>query len=122
MSAADFIQCKLQIPQSFGERLRYLKTEHKMRGLDTVVSAMIRKAIASFSPDELSVPAPPPDHDKLRQIALHIPREHYEFLRAVAHRNRGINLGVALETVAFYVRDLSPTPWQLAMNDQISSS
>lgn len=113
--AADFVQCKLQVPASFNERLKHLKRIHKMRGLDSVVSALIRKAMASYSLDELIVPPPPPDYDKLRKIALHIPREHYDFLRAVAHRNRGINLGVALETMGSYVEDLSPSPVQLSL-------
>lgn len=112
--AADFVQCKLQVPVSFGQRLKYLKLLHNMRGLDSVVSAMIRKAMANYSPSELVAPPPPRDHDLLKQIALHIPREHYAFLEAVAHRNRGINLGIALETVGSHVSDLNPSPLQLS--------
>jgi hypothetical protein len=112
---ADFVQCKVQIPFSFGERLKELKAAHKMRGLDNVVSAMIRKAEANFSPDDLVAPPPPEDHMNLKQIAIHIPREHHAFLEAVAHRNRGITLGTALETVGAYVKDLIPAPVQLAL-------
>ena len=114
LQAADFVQCKLQVPVSFGERLKCLKSIYNMRGLDSVVSAMIRKAIANYSPSELLAPPPPPDHDNLKQIALHIPREHYIFLEAVSHRNRGVNLGVALETVGSYIGDLTPSPAQLS--------
>ncbi|WP_082384359.1 hypothetical protein [Erythrobacter sp. SG61-1L] len=115
LSAAGFVQCKLQIPESFGQRLKYLKLLYKMRGLDSVASAMIRKAMANCSIDELIAPPPPRDYDRLRQIALHIPNEHYAFLKAVAHRNRGINLGIALETIGSYVTDLNPAPLQLSL-------
>lgn len=113
--SAGYVQCKLQIPVSFGERLKYLKLTYDMRGLDTVASAMIRKAMANYSPDEMVAPPPPPDHNNLKQIALHIPCEHYAFLKAVAHRNRGINLGIAFETVGSYVKDLTPSPFQLSL-------
>lgn len=112
---ADFVQSKLQIPASFGARLKDLKAAHKMRGLDNVVSAMIRKVMANYSPDDLVAPPPPEDHMNLKQIAIHIPREHHAFLEAVAHRNRGITLGTALETVGSYVKDLTPAPVQLAL-------
>ncbi len=115
MAAAGFVQCKLQIPISFGQRLNHLKFLHNMRGLDSVVSAMIRKAMANYSADELVAPPPPCDHDRLKQVALHIPREHYAFLVAVAERNRGINLGIALETVGSYVTNLTMTPLQLSL-------
>ncbi|WP_242446210.1 hypothetical protein [Sphingopyxis lindanitolerans] len=115
MATADFVQCKLQIPVSFGRRLSHLKLLHNMRGLDSVVSAMIRKAMAIYSADELVAPPPPTDHDKLKQVALHIPSEHYAFLEAIAHRNRGINLGIALETIGSYVNDLTPMPSQLSL-------
>ena len=59
LSACGFVQCKLQIPKSFSQRLRYLKLLYNMRGLDSVVSAMIRKAIANYSVDELIAPPPP---------------------------------------------------------------
>ena len=115
LSACGFVQCKLQIPKSFSQRLRYLKLLYNMRGLDSVVSAMIRKAIANYSVDELIAPPPPRDYDKLNQIALHIPSEHYAFLKAISHRNRGINLGIALETIGSYVTDLTPSPFQLSL-------
>lgn len=83
--------------------------------MDSVVSAMIRKVMANYSADELVAPPPPRDGDRLKQIALHIPREHHDFLEAVAHRNRGINLGIALETIGSYVTDLTPTPHQLSL-------
>ena len=119
LCAAGFVQCKLQIPVSFGQHLNHLKFLHDMRGLDSVVSAMIRKAMASYAADELVAPPPPKDHDKLKQVALHLPREHYTFLEAVAHRNRGINLGIALETVGSYVSNLTPTPLQLSLFKQL---
>lgn len=112
---ADFVQCKLQIPVSFGERLKELKALYKMRGLDSVISAMIRKAITNYSPDELLAPPPPDDHNNKKQIAVHIPRDHYAFLEAVVHRNRGIPLGTALETIGSYVKDLTPAPQQLSL-------
>lgn len=112
---ADFVQCKLKIPLSFGDRLKELKATYKMRGLDNVISAMIRKAIANYSSDELLAPPPPDDHQNRKQIAVHIPREHYAFLEAVALRNRGIPLGTALETIGAYVKDLTPVPQQLSL-------
>lgn len=112
---SNFVQCKLQIPVSFGDHLKSLKAKYKMRGLDNVVSAMIRKAIANYSADELIAPPPPDDFKTVKQIAVHIPRDHHAFLEAVAHRNRGITLGVALETVAAHVSDLSPAPLQLSL-------
>lgn len=115
---ADFVQSKLQIPISFGERLKELKATYKMRGLDNVVSAMIRKAMANYSPDDLVAPPPPEDHMNLKQIAIHIPREHHAFLEAVAHRNRGITLGTALETIGAHVNDLTPAPVQLSLIEE----
>jgi hypothetical protein len=115
---ADFVQSKLQIPISFAERLKELKAAYKMRGLDNVVSAMIRKAMANYSPDDLLAPPPPEDHMNLKQIAIHIPREHHAFLEAVAHRNRGITLGTALETIGAHVKDLTPVPVQLSLIEE----
>lgn len=112
---AGFQQCKLLVPPSFGDRLKQLKSDYKMRGIENVVSAMIRKAMANFSPEDLTTPPPPPDFDQSRQIAIHIPREQYAFLEAVAFRNRGITLGIALETVGAYVNDLTPPPVQLSL-------
>lgn len=120
--AADFVQCKLQIPVSFGERLKDLKALYQMRGLDSVVSAMIRKAITNYTADELVAPPPPEDHGKRKQIAVHIPREHHAFLEAVAHRNRGIPLGTALETIGAYVNDLTPAPQQLSLIEEGGSA
>lgn len=110
LAAAGFVQCRMRIPASFHARLQNLKRQHRMRGLDSTVSAMIRKAMAHYAPDQLLVPPPPPDFDRLHQIALHIPREHHAYLSAVAHRNRGVNLGVALEAVGAYVPDLAAPP------------
>lgn len=110
LAAAGFVQCRMRIPASFHARLQNLKRQHRMRGLDSTVSAMIRKAMAHYAPDQLLVPPPPPDFDQLHQIALHIPREHHAYLSAVAHRNRGVNLGVALEAVGAYVPDLAAPP------------
>lgn len=118
----DFVQCKLQIPRSFGERLKRLKAAHNMRGLDSVVSAMIRKVQADHGAHELRAPPPPADYDDLRQIAVHIPREHHAFLEAVSHRNRGINLGIALETVGHNVHDLTPSPRQLSLLDLLENA
>jgi len=115
---ADFVQSKLQIPVSFGDRLKELKATYKMRGLDNVVSAMIRKAMTNYSSDDLVAPPPPEDHKNLKQIAIHIPREHHAFLEAVAHRNRGISLGTALETIGAYVKDLTPAPVQLSLIEE----
>ncbi len=115
---ADFVQCKLQIPISFAEHLKELKARHKMRGLDHVVSAMIRKAILAYSAAELVPPPPPDDHMNMKQIAVHIPREHHAFLEAIAHRNRGIPLGAALETIGAYVKDLTPAPVQLPLIEE----
>lgn len=116
--AAGNVQCKMSIPLSFGERLKELKARHKKRGLDQVVAAMIRKAMAIHSADEMIPPPPPADHMTRKQIAVHIPRELHEFLEAVAIRNRGIPLGAALETVGAYVSDLTPAPIQLPLIDE----
>ncbi len=120
--ASDYVQCKLSIPVSFGDRLKELKARHKMRGLDRVVAAMIRKAMATYTVDELTVPPPPEDHLNRKQIAIHIPRELYAFLEALAVRHRGIPLGVALETVAAHVSDLTPAPIQLPLIDEGGSA
>lgn len=113
--ASGFQQCKVNVPESFGDRLKELKSQYNMRGLENVVSAMIRKAMANFAPEDLLTPPPPVDYDKTRQVAIHIPREQYAYLEAVAHRNRGVTLGVALETVGAYVTDLTPPPVQLSL-------
>lgn len=107
-----FVQTKLQIPISFAETLKELKSKYKLRGLDNVVSTLIRNAAATYSPDELVAPPPPEDANIMKKIAVHIPKEHYAFLEAVARRNRGITLGVALETIGAHVSDLSPVPDQ----------
>lgn len=112
------VQCKMHIPVSFGERLKELKARYKMRGLDHVVSAMIRRAMAEYSADELIAPPPPEDHMKRKQIAVHIPREHHAFLESVALRNRGIPLGVALETIGAHVNDLTAAPRQYNLIDE----
>ena len=113
--ASGFQQCKLHVPESFGDRLKELKSQYNMRGSENVESAMIRKAMANFSPEDLLAPPPPPDFDKTRHIAIHIPREQYAYLEAIAHRNRGVTLGVALEAVGAYVSDLTPPPVQLSL-------
>lgn len=116
------VQCKMHIPFSFGERLKELKARYKMRGLDHVISAMIRRAMVDYSADELIAPPPPEDHMKRKQIAVHIPREHHAFLESVALRNRGIPLGVALETIGAHVSDLTPAPQQLPLIDEGGSA
>jgi hypothetical protein len=116
--AADYVQCKLQIPVSLGERFKDLKARHKMRGLDHVVSAMIRKAMATHSADELIPPPPSDDHIAVKKIAVHIPRELHAFLESIVVRHRGIPLGVALEAVGAHVSDLTPVPEQLPLIDE----
>jgi hypothetical protein len=119
---ADYVQCKMAIPLSFRERLKELKARHKMRGLDHVIASMIRKAMANYSVEELIPPPPPEDHMHRKQIAVHIPREHHAFLEAISVRNRGIPLGVALETIAAYVNDLTPAPIQLPLIEEGGSA
>lgn len=113
--AADFIQCKLQIPESFHARLTSMKIKYAMRGLDSVASAMIRKAMLEFSTHELVAPPPPIDFDKLKQITLHIPKDQFSFLKSICHRNRGVNLGVALETIGYYISSIGPSPHQISL-------
>src|SRR3546814_3645499 len=64
LAAAGFVQCRMRIPASFHARLQNLKRQHRMRGLDSTVSAMIRKAMAHYAPDQLLVPPPPPDRSE----------------------------------------------------------
>lgn len=115
LSENDFAQCKLTIPTSLADRLKNLKAAHNMRGLDTVVSAMIRKAMAGYKASELILPPPLEDDDRPRQIAVHIPREHQAYLERVSRHFRGVSLGVALEAVAAQVTDLTPAPKQLSL-------
>ncbi|QDK35755.1 hypothetical protein DM450_0140 (plasmid) [Sphingomonas sp. IC081] len=71
--------------------------------------------MANYASHELAASPPPRDHDNLRQIALHIPREHFAFLEEVTHPNRGINLGIVLEAVGTYVNEVTPSPLQLSL-------
>lgn len=113
--AADFVQCKFNIPASFRKRLSDYKSAYKMRGVEQVVMAMLDKAMTNYTIEEMRVPPPPSDGTSAKQIAIHLPREQHAFLEAIAHRNRGVTLGVALETVGAYVSELTPSPQQLPL-------
>lgn len=116
LQEADFVQTKLYVPKSVASRLQWLKARYGMRGYDTVAAAMIRRAMVDFDTADLVVPPPPADADeRLHELALNLPRDHYEFVQAVARRNRGVSLGVALETIAEHVKDLTAPPLQLSL-------
>lgn len=113
--AQGYQQTQLHIPASLHARLKSLKTQYKMRGLDNVVSALIRNAMANYSPEDLITPPPPADFDQIKKIAVHIPSDQHAYLEAIAHRNRGISLGVALETAAARVTNLTTPPVQFSL-------
>jgi hypothetical protein len=118
LRANDFTQCKLTIPHSLYERLRGYKASYKLRSIEVVVSAILRKGMAAYKPGDLVLAPPPQPDDPPKTIAVHIPRQQYAYMEAVATHFRNVTLGVALETVAAVVTDLTPAPTQLSLIEE----
>lgn len=115
-----FCSCRTMVIPSLSDRFRDLKKKHKMACFNTVLSAMIRKAMAQYSIEEIRIPPPTEGESTTRGLNVYIPVEQYEFLERITYYNRGVSLGIAIEAVAACVDDLSPAAVQLPLLEKDS--
>ncbi|WP_390588530.1 hypothetical protein [Erythrobacter sp. MTPC3] len=113
----NLTQTKITISAPVKQRILDLKANYKMAGMDNVISAMIRNAMATYTVEELPLPPPTPEAIPTSVITVHLSPEHRQFLKDVGRFNRGTTMGIALEAVAMRVHNLRPGARQMPLFD-----